>query len=207
ALDCALQRQAAGRRALPRRALRHRLRQAGSPCHSEGRPLLLRVLRRALGRADRAARAGRGALPGDRLRLRPHARRGIGERQPPQRRVRALPAARGDTGRGLVMASEAAAIQPAHPKAWLIFAFATTILWGIWGAFIDLPTQRGFPETLVYCVWSLTMIPPSLYALSRTGWRLDWDARAITYGLIIGLLGAGGQLVLFRALTTGPAYL
>jgi uncharacterized membrane protein len=93
------------------------------------------------------------------------------------------------------------------PKAWLIYALATTILWGVWGAFTGLSSERGFPETLVYCVWSLTMIPPALYALARAGWRLDHDLRSVVYGAIIGLLGAGGQMVLFYAVTTGPAYL
>lgn len=92
-------------------------------------------------------------------------------------------------------------------KAWLLYAFATTVLWGIWGAFTDLSAQRGFPETLVYCVWSLTMIPPALYALARIGWKLEYDPRSIVYGLIIGLLGAGGQMILFYALRLGPPYL
>ena len=36
-----------------------------------------------------------------------------------------------------------------------------------------------------------------------------WDRRpaATIYGLLIGLTGAGGQLILFQALTMGPAYL
>jgi uncharacterized membrane protein len=97
--------------------------------------------------------------------------------------------------------------QTAGPKAWLIYAFATTVLWGVWGAFTGLSAERGFPETLVYCVWSVTMIPPALYALARAGWRLDRDPRSVVHGMIIGLLGAGGQMVLFYALTMGPAYL
>ena len=101
----------------------------------------------------------------------------------------------------------AATHAPTQPKAWLIYAFATTSLWGVWGAFTELSPQRGFPETLVYCVWSLTMIPPALYALARTGWRLERDPRSIVYGLIIGFTGAGGQMVLFSAVTMGPAYL
>ena len=92
-------------------------------------------------------------------------------------------------------------------KTWLLYAFATTVLWGIWGAFTDFPVQRGFPETLIFCVWSVTMILPALIALGRAGWRLDRDPRSVIYGLIIGLLGAGGQMVLFYALTVGPAYL
>jgi len=105
------------------------------------------------------------------------------------------------------MTAAAATHEPTRPKAWLIYAFATTILWGVWGAFTELSPQRGFPETLVYCVWSLTMIPPALYALARSGWRLEHDPRSIIYGLIIGLTGAGGQMVLFYAVTMGPAYL
>jgi uncharacterized membrane protein len=106
-----------------------------------------------------------------------------------------------------VTVSDAVLHQVTRPKAWLLYAVATTILWGFWGAFAGLSAERGFPETLVYCVWSLTMIPPALYALARTGWRLDCDPRSLAHGMIIGLLGAGGQMVLFYALTMGPAYL
>jgi uncharacterized membrane protein len=51
------------------------------------------------------------------------------------------------------------------------------------------------------------MIPPALYALARAGWRLEHDRRSIVYGLIIGLTGAGGQMVLFYAVKIGPPYL
>ncbi len=102
---------------------------------------------------------------------------------------------------------DAALQQVTRPKAWLLYAFATMILWGVWGAFTGLSAERGFPETLVYCVWSVTMILPALYVLARAGWRLDRDPLAVVYGMIVGLLGAGGQMVLFYALTTGPAYL
>ena len=92
-------------------------------------------------------------------------------------------------------------------RVWLWYAIATTVLWGFWGAFTGLSAQRGFPDTLVYCVWALTMIPPALLALARTGWKLERDARSVAYGLIIGFLGAGGQMILFYTLTKGPAYL
>jgi uncharacterized membrane protein len=83
----------------------------------------------------------------------------------------------------------------------------TTGFWGVWGAFTGLPANHGFPETLIYAVWALTMIPPALYALHRVGWRLQHDARSVCYGGLIGLLGAGGQMLLFHAVRTGPAYL
>jgi drug/metabolite transporter (DMT)-like permease len=92
-------------------------------------------------------------------------------------------------------------------RAWLANALVTVVLWGIWGAFSGLSPQRGFPETLVYCVWALTMIPPALVVLAQSGWKLDRSPRAIGYGLAIGLLGAGGQMLLFYAVARGPAYL
>ena len=92
-------------------------------------------------------------------------------------------------------------------KAWLANALATVVLWGIWGAFSGLSAQNGFPETLIYCVWALTMIPPALVVLAQARWALDRSPRAVAYGLAIGLLGAGGQMVLFYAVARGPAYL
>jgi len=91
-------------------------------------------------------------------------------------------------------------------RSWLGYALTTVALWGIWGAASSVSAERGFPDTLVYCVWALTMIPPALFILWRNGWKLDRSPRAIVYGLLIGLLGAGGQMVLFHALTVGPAY-
>lgn len=92
-------------------------------------------------------------------------------------------------------------------RLWLTYAITTTVFWGLWGAFISLPTENGFPETLGYCVWAFTMIPPAIFALNRIKWQLQYDKKAILYGSIIGFLGAGGQLILFHAVTTGPAYL
>ncbi|HTU64346.1 MAG TPA: EamA family transporter [Steroidobacteraceae bacterium] len=90
--------------------------------------------------------------------------------------------------------------------SWVVYALVTVVLWGVWGALAGLSSQHGFPDTLVYCVWALTMIPPALWVLAKTGWKLDASPRAIGYGMTIGLLGAGGQMLLFKALTIGPAY-
>ena len=94
----------------------------------------------------------------------------------------------------------------AAPRRWLAYALVTVALWGVWGALSGMSAERGFPETLVYCVWALTMVPPALFVLWRNGWKLDRSPRAIAFGMLIGLLGAGGQMVLFHALTVGPAY-
>ena len=92
-------------------------------------------------------------------------------------------------------------------RPWLLYALTTTVFWGVWGALIELPGKSGFPPTLVYIVWSLTMIPCALAGLAIINWKLDIDAKSVFYGMIIGLTGAGGQIVLFQALLDGPAYL
>lgn len=92
-------------------------------------------------------------------------------------------------------------------KLWLIFALVTTLFWGVWGAFIEITEQAGFPATLGYVVWSLTMIPPALIALKLVNWKIEYDKKSIAFGAAIGFLGAGGQLILFHGLGIGPAYI
>lgn len=95
----------------------------------------------------------------------------------------------------------------AGPRLWLVFAIICTVFFGVWGALIELPEKAGFPPTLGYAVWAITMIPVSLIALAKTQWKLERDVRSIVLGSVVGFLGAGGQLVLFEALRHGPAYL
>jgi drug/metabolite transporter (DMT)-like permease len=92
-------------------------------------------------------------------------------------------------------------------RAGLSFALVTTAFWGVWGAFAGRPAENGFPDTLVYVVWAFTMIPPALYALRHVGWRLERDRRSMLLGAVIGFTGAGGQMLLFHALRSGPSYL
>ena len=91
--------------------------------------------------------------------------------------------------------------------SWLKYALLTTVLWGVWGAFTALPSEHGFPDTLTYVVWALTMIVPALIVLRRSDQPLQRDGRSVWLGMAIGLLGAGGQMLLFHAVTRGPAYL
>jgi len=93
-------------------------------------------------------------------------------------------------------------------KNWLLYALVTTLFWGVWGAFSEVPQKNGFPGTLIYVVWSLSMIIPALFALKQIGWKPETGKKQIFYGLAIGFLGAGGQLALLsKAIVTGPAYL
>ena len=92
-------------------------------------------------------------------------------------------------------------------KSWLTYALITTVFWGVWGALIEIPEKAGFPATLGYIVWALTMIIPATIALKIINWNLETSKKAIFYGLLIGVSGAAGQLILFQALRRGPAYL
>lgn len=92
-------------------------------------------------------------------------------------------------------------------RAWLLYAMTVTVLWGVWGALIEIPEKAGFPATLGYSVWALTMIPVALVALRLIHWKLDHDKRSILLGMSAGLLGCSGQLILFQCLRIGPAYI
>ena len=93
-------------------------------------------------------------------------------------------------------------------KLWLLFILITIATWGVWGAFSDLQMDRdGIPETVVYILWALTMIPCAIVALIVNKGKFMHDWKSALLGCTVGLLGAGGQLVLFKALSIGPAYI
>ena len=100
-------------------------------------------------------------------------------------------------------------------RPWFLYAMIIVVAWGIWGAWSDYPSKVDpdfpknpvFPMTLVYVVWALTLIPPALVALRLIGWRPEHDIKSILYGCAAGILGAGGQLILFPTLDLAPAYL
>ena len=91
-------------------------------------------------------------------------------------------------------------------RGWIFYAALLILFWGVWGAFSALPANwYGYPDEMIYSIWALTMIIPAAFILRGQKW--DRRPAATIYGLLIGLTGAGGQLVLFQALTMGPAYL
>jgi drug/metabolite transporter (DMT)-like permease len=80
------------------------------------------------------------------------------------------------------------------------------LFWANWGALSALPASvYHYPDEMIYSIWALTMIIPAAVALRNQ--RFDRRRHAAAYGLLNGLTGAGGQLLLFQALTMGPAYL
>ena len=92
-------------------------------------------------------------------------------------------------------------------KLWLLFILITVVTWGVWGAFSGYQISNGIPDTVVYIAWALSMIPCAIAALIVNKGKLTFNWKGIGLGAIVGLLGAGGQLVLFKALTLGPSYI
>jgi drug/metabolite transporter (DMT)-like permease len=93
---------------------------------------------------------------------------------------------------------------------WLVYSIITAVLWGVWGAVSDYPAkyiQPPFPTTLIYVINALTIIPVAIISLKKINWRPVHTWKAIGYGLAAGFTGAGGQLLLFVALKSGPPYL
>lgn len=95
---------------------------------------------------------------------------------------------------------------PSLPTAWRPYAALVVVLNGTWGALAALPTSLyGFSNGMIYAVWSATMLLPAAVVVARQG--IDLRRRATARAIVLGLFGAGGQLLLFVALASGPAYL
>jgi uncharacterized membrane protein len=95
------------------------------------------------------------------------------------------------------------------PK-WLLLSIAVPVLWGLWGALTEIPEKwlnPSFPPTLGYVVWSLTMLPVTVIAMRKIKWKINLTKRSFLYGCAVGFSGAAGQLMLFKVLDLGPAYL
>ncbi len=94
-------------------------------------------------------------------------------------------------------------------KLWLVFILITVATWGVWGAFSGYQIQHGIPDTIVYIAWAVSMIPCAIvaYIIHRRKTTQTTCAKRILLGCAVGFLGAGGQLVLFKALTLGPSYI
>lgn len=92
-------------------------------------------------------------------------------------------------------------------KSWLTYSILVVLFYGVWGAFTNTTEKSGFPATLGYIVWALTLIPAVVFSLSRNNWKFTTNKNSVIYGALAGILGSVGQLLLFIALKDAPAYL
>ena len=92
-------------------------------------------------------------------------------------------------------------------KNWITFVIVHVSFMGVWGALVELPEKNGFPATLGFVAWAVSMVPAAVVGLYYNHWKLDVDLRSVMLGSLAGLLGSVGQLVLFFTLKIAPAYL
>lgn len=90
---------------------------------------------------------------------------------------------------------------------WITFVIVHVAFMGIWGALVEIPEKNGFPATLGFVVWAISMIPAAVVGLFYRKWKIETDLRSILLGSLAGILGAVGQLVLFFTLRIAPAYI
>jgi hypothetical protein len=90
---------------------------------------------------------------------------------------------------------------------WISYVIIPVAFMGLWGALVAIPERNGFPPTLGYILWALTMIPAAFVGLINMKWKLGMDIRSFLFGLLAGPLGASEHLLPFFTLTKSPAYL
>ena len=153
--------------AVSRRALRHRFRQARSACRRRKDGALYYAFYADRWSGPIALRGlGKGEYRADRLLHRRVARhRDGGGHNSLDAQLRALPAARGNARRER---RHDALLQRRSGRAWLINALDHGRPVGRLGR-VHRTCRRStaFPDTLVYCVWAVTMIPPAFIALAQ----------------------------------------
>lgn len=92
-----------------------------------------------------------------------------------------------------------------NQSSWIPFSVLVVCFLGIWAAYSAYPATQYGTDEMIYIVWSVSMIIPTIMALRKD--KFDFSLKALKYGLISGLTATGGQLLLFKALTMGPAYI
>jgi uncharacterized membrane protein len=88
---------------------------------------------------------------------------------------------------------------------WLLYSFATILLWGAWGAESKLIVDRTSPYT-GQVLFTFGLIPPVLLVLcSRRRFAGTNRRRGLFWAVLTGLLGGLGNLAFYMALTDGKA--
>jgi len=87
---------------------------------------------------------------------------------------------------------------------WLIYALASTLMWGIWAFVVKIDSGRLNPAQL-QVLFVVGMFPLLLAALARNRWRVDKDRLGIFYGVLNGVLATVGMLAFYAAMAKGKA--
>jgi transporter family protein len=88
---------------------------------------------------------------------------------------------------------------------WLIFAFISLMLYGLWGFFPKLATETGMEPKSILVFETIGGALVVLMVLSFIGFRPDFNGKGFSFALIAGTAGALGSLFFLLALSRGRA--
>lgn len=89
-------------------------------------------------------------------------------------------------------------------SAWLFYALLCVVWWGVWGFLSKLGSDQTSPQQL-QILFTIGIIPPSLLALARLGFKVETDRRGAIYGILNGVFTGLGMLAYYAALARGQA--
>lgn len=93
----------------------------------------------------------------------------------------------------------------AMSRKWLLYAFACFVSWGVW-AYLSKITSTSIGAAETQLLFTLGMIPFAVVFGLRVGVKaLVADKIGVAYGLTNGLLTGLGTMMMFAALSIGPA--
>ncbi len=89
--------------------------------------------------------------------------------------------------------------------AWLAYTLLTVLLWGVWGFESKLLVDRASPyESQILFTFGL-LVPLVVVLFSKHRFAGAQRGRGTFYAVLTGLLGGGGNLAFYAALTGGSA--
>jgi transporter family protein len=87
---------------------------------------------------------------------------------------------------------------------WLLYAVLCILLWGLWGVFSKLASDRITPQQW-QVLFTAGCLPAAALALWRLRGRVETDGRGAVYGVLNGVCSGLGGLAFYAALARGQA--
>src|SRR5262249_57780659 len=86
--------------------------------------------------------------------------------------------------------------------AWILYSLLCVVWWGVWGYLSKLGSDQTSPQQL-QILFTIGIIPPSILAMARLGFKVETDRRGVIYGILNGIFSGLGMLAYYAALATG----
>ena len=87
-------------------------------------------------------------------------------------------------------------------QKWFWYSILCVACWGPWALFAKLGSEEIPPKAMQF-LFTLGCIPVGFLCLVSRRFRIERSVLGISYGLLVGVLSAAGQLALFAAYRAG----